>query len=242
MSAKRVQEPHPWQLPSGRHGLSPEVVALSQRDRLLEAMARVSAAKGYQASSVADVIKRAGVSRATFYEMFDDKEACFLAAYDMVLDALFAETLESLEKIEDGPERLRVMLGAALERFAADPELTRMVAFESMGGGLVVRGRYLSVVWRFAAEISKVIEDDGVGGDGPEGLALILAGGLGYLVSEEVARGRTAELPGLVPELVFASMRPLYGDEIATREMQKARETKVYTNRASGINPLAKRR
>jgi AcrR family transcriptional regulator len=231
MSAKRVYEPQPWQLPSGRHGLSPEAVALSQRDRLLEAMARVSAAKGYQATSVADVIKRAGVSRATFYEMFDDKEACFLAAYDMVLDALFAETLDSLEEIEDGPERLRVMLGAAFERFAADPELTRMVSFESMGGGLVVRGRYLSVVWRFAAEISKVIERDGVGGDGPEGLALILAGGLGYLVSEEVARGRTTELPRLVPELVFASLRPLYGDKIATKEMQKARETKVYTSR-----------
>ena len=69
---------NPERLPSGRHGLPRAYVVRSQRERLLEAMVRVAAAKGYEATTVTDVIEVAGVSRATFYEMFDDKAACFL--------------------------------------------------------------------------------------------------------------------------------------------------------------------
>ena len=71
-----------WRPPSGRHRLPREVVAQSQRERMLEAMIRVVAKKGYAATTIADVTKAAGVSRTTFYELFEDKEACFLAAYD----------------------------------------------------------------------------------------------------------------------------------------------------------------
>src|SRR5882724_3806888 len=79
----RVMEASPFRsglvarLPSGRHGLAREAVVASQRGRLLDAMAEVVAEKGYQATTVADVVERAGVSRRTFYEQFPDREACF---------------------------------------------------------------------------------------------------------------------------------------------------------------------
>ena len=75
----------PNRLPSGRHGLPRETVAASQRARMIDAMAAVVAEKGYAATTVADVVERAGVSRRTFYEQFADKEACFLAAYEVGL-------------------------------------------------------------------------------------------------------------------------------------------------------------
>src|SRR5436305_4647797 len=78
----------PRQLPRGPHRLAREVVLASQRGRLLDAMAEVVADRGYAASTVADVIARAGVSRKTFYEHFRDKEGCFLAAYDVGVDLL----------------------------------------------------------------------------------------------------------------------------------------------------------
>ena len=53
----------------------------SQRERLLAAMADAVAEKGYANTAVADVLTRAGVSRATFYAQFRDKEECFCAAY-----------------------------------------------------------------------------------------------------------------------------------------------------------------
>src|SRR4051812_43743942 len=72
----------------GLRRLRREEVASSQRARLLRAMAEVAAEKGYANTVVADVIARAGVSRRTFYELFRDKQDCFLAAY--------AETVELL--------------------------------------------------------------------------------------------------------------------------------------------------
>lgn len=72
-------------LPAGRRsvdGLSAGQVAEHQRRRILAAMAEVVAAKGYPATTVADVIAAAGVSRATFYDQFSDKLDCFLAAFD----------------------------------------------------------------------------------------------------------------------------------------------------------------
>src|SRR2546430_485761 len=79
--------------------LSPaaRAAAASQRGRLVEAMAQVVAEKGYPATTVADVVERAGVSRRTFYEQFADKEACFLAAYDVGLSAVLGRIREAVE-------------------------------------------------------------------------------------------------------------------------------------------------
>src|SRR5213082_896317 len=70
------------QLPRGRHGLSRADVARSQRERMLRAMAEAVSELGYATTPVAEVLRRAGVSRETFYEHFRNKQECFLAAYD----------------------------------------------------------------------------------------------------------------------------------------------------------------
>ena len=72
-------------IPSGRRGdggLTKDEVSQIQRSRMLFAMAEAVAEQGYPSVSVAEVVSRAGVSRATFYEQFTDKQACFLAAFD----------------------------------------------------------------------------------------------------------------------------------------------------------------
>lgn len=82
-------------LPGGRRatgGLTPEQVSEHQRERLLMAMAGVVAEKGYAATTVGDVIASAGVSRATFYEQFADKQEGFLAAFDAASDRVLAAT------------------------------------------------------------------------------------------------------------------------------------------------------
>jgi AcrR family transcriptional regulator len=92
-------------LPRGRHGLPREAVADSQRIRILTAMIEVVAARGYADTRVVDVIGTAGVSRKTFYELFDSKEDCFLAAYDSLLgrgEARFA----LVEVLAAGPRAL----------------------------------------------------------------------------------------------------------------------------------------
>src|SRR3954451_4295790 len=82
-------------LPRGRHAAPREVVAESQRERLLVAMAEATAAKGYANVAVADVIERAGVSRRSFYEHFANKEAASLPAYDAGVAGLLDATAEA---------------------------------------------------------------------------------------------------------------------------------------------------
>src|ERR1700704_3648295 len=89
------------QLPKGRHGLSREFVAGNQRERLLDAIANVVAEKGYAATRVVDITHYAGVSRKTFYELFVDKEDCFLAAYDAITALLMDKMARALEAVAD---------------------------------------------------------------------------------------------------------------------------------------------
>src|SRR5829696_2746533 len=85
----------PRRLPRGSHGLAPGVVAASQRTRLIEALGRAVAEKGYAAATIDDVVSGAGVSKKTFYEHFQDKEACFVRLRDRQRPAVRARTRRS---------------------------------------------------------------------------------------------------------------------------------------------------
>ncbi|MGH2822903.1 MAG: TetR/AcrR family transcriptional regulator, partial [Thermoleophilaceae bacterium] len=85
----------PRRLPRGTHGLDPVVVAASQRARLLEAVGRAVADKGYAAATIDDIVRGAGVSKKTFYEHFKDKLDCFLAAYEAASDELLGRLREA---------------------------------------------------------------------------------------------------------------------------------------------------
>lgn len=113
-------------LPRGRHGLSPDTVRNSQRDRLVEAMLRLVARRGYAATSVPDVIAAARVSRNAFYAQFADKEACFLAGCERDLP----ELIDSIYTAASGAgghwsEALRLGMSAYLRWWQERPEYAR---------------------------------------------------------------------------------------------------------------------
>jgi AcrR family transcriptional regulator len=115
----------PEQLRPGRNRFSREEVARNQRDRIFGALETVMSQKGYLETSVADVIKTAGVSRQTFYELFSSKQDCFLASFALRQRAL-------IDMVSDGPvaeaplERFSVLLRNHLTAMAADPALSRL--------------------------------------------------------------------------------------------------------------------
>ena len=94
-AAARAGAAGPKRLPRGRHKLDPVQVAASQRARLFSAMASVTAAKGYAATTVADLLAAAGVSRETFYEQFRSKLDCFEQAFHDASVLLFAVVAQS---------------------------------------------------------------------------------------------------------------------------------------------------
>ncbi|WP_432076388.1 TetR/AcrR family transcriptional regulator [Streptomyces wuyuanensis] len=138
-SFRPLLQPSLTDLPRGPHGLARELVAGSQRQRLLYAMTVVVAEKGYVAATVADVTARAGVSRKTFYELFADKEECFVAAADKGreltvkrLEASFARSsAQSLTPVATFRASIRAYLGLIAE----EPEFAIAFFLETAAAG-----------------------------------------------------------------------------------------------------------
>jgi AcrR family transcriptional regulator len=215
---------HLWKLPRGRHGLSPEVVAQSQQERLLAAILRVTAEKGYQETSVADVLKEAGVGRESFYRHFKDKEACFLAASEALTDDLEARIRAPYDMPGPWTERVRGGLEAALSWFAANPEIARVMLIEMGTIGMAGRDRFRDSFHRFTAMLDEGREPAVPAADFPD-VASIALGAIVATVYEEVVLGDPAKLPALLPQLTFELLLPYIGETAARREQRKAAKT-----------------
>jgi AcrR family transcriptional regulator len=122
-------------LPRGRHAVSREVVANSQRSRLIAAMTALVAEKGYGKTTVVDVVARAGVAKPTFYEHFDDKQACMIAAYDAAIAAIMGAAIGALSAEAQPAERIEIGVSALLQ-FVVDHEAeSRVALIEVVGAG-----------------------------------------------------------------------------------------------------------
>src|SRR3954466_9197174 len=120
----------PRRLPRGSHGLDRDVVEASQRTRLLEAVGRAVAERGYSGATIDDVVRRAGVSKKTFYDHFADKQDCFLAAYETASEELLRRVAEAQESDLDWRECTRAGIAAYLRWLAGDPALARVYLVE----------------------------------------------------------------------------------------------------------------
>jgi AcrR family transcriptional regulator len=211
----------PEQLPAGRHGLTRRDVARSQRERILAAVAEAVAEEGYQGARVTDVIARAGVSRKTFYEHFADKEEAFLAAYDRALAQLMAITQEAFDGPEEWPDRAREALRAFLDALAADPARARMAIVEVLAAGPRALARREAAIRGFTYFV------DAGRADAPRGLpsftALAILGGINEILYAHLLRDAAADLPDLLPDLVYTVTLPFLGHERAREERERSR-------------------
>jgi TetR/AcrR family transcriptional regulator len=107
----------------GRHQLSRDEVREHQRERIFAALEAEMSVKGYGDTSVADIVKTAGVSRQTFYEQFDSKQACFLASYERRQGTVVGAIFET--PLTDTPlARFASLLGTYLHVMAGKPEIS----------------------------------------------------------------------------------------------------------------------
>ena len=185
---------------------------------------RVAAAKGYEATTVADVIEVAGVSRATFHEMFEDKASCFLEAYDAVIDVLVAHVSTAFETASDEPwpEQVAAGLRALVELLAAEADIARMAMVEVTAAGDDARGRYRAALARFAPFLEKGRTYSGQGDELPPDTARFAVGGATSMIFDEIRAGRGTDLERILPDLVFAVLMPYLGPEAAEDEMRRA--------------------
>ena len=195
------------------------MVARSQRERLLEAAVRVVAAKGYSAATIGDLTKEAGVSRTTFYELFEDKEACFLAAYDNAIEALVRRVVAAYESQQLWPDRARAGLTALLEALAEEPALARLSMVDIGSAGPLAQRRYRAAIQRLTPLFEEGRDFAPNGRSLPPNTSRMAIGGVTGLIADELLAGRAEQLPSLLSEVLFATLVPYIGPDAAAREV-----------------------
>ena len=206
----------PRVLPRGTHKLSRDVVVASQRERMLDAITELCAMKGFAAVTVADIVGRASVGKSTFYEQFNDKEACFMAAYNRAVlagaNAVDAETTQhsrpeariasvlraTLRFIAEDAPRARLLM---LEPLAAGPKATsRMMAVRRMAAQLYIKGREIArLQWPEYPPISRVRAQSIVGAINEPITAAVQAGRAKAVMELEDELLRTITAMALAP-------------------------------------------
>src|SRR5215210_6483568 len=209
----------PRSLPRGPHGLERDVVLASQRGRMLGAMADAVAAKGYAATTVADVVARAGVSRKTFYEHFRDKEECFLAAFDAGVDLLLAAIVAAQPQDDSWIALMRARVRAYLDTLASNPAFARTFLIEVFAAGPRALERRAEVLRRFA-RLFRDLHDEARRqfpqlSPVPEAIYVAAVGAINELVSEVAREGRTAQLPELEDTVLYLQVALFAGRDTA---------------------------
>ena len=145
--------------PGGSHGCSNgrarEQVSDIQRARMLTAMVEEVSERGVGNVAVAHVVARSGVSRRTFYEIFADREACFLAAFEAAIGRIAGEVAPAYEQRGRWRERTRAALVAGLSLLDSEPELARLLIVEALGAGPRALEHRASAVEALVAAVEK---------------------------------------------------------------------------------------
>lgn len=212
------------QFPSGIRSLPADLVSAVQRERILAATLRATAQLGYRELTVQDVLDRAGVSRPTFYEHFENKDDAFLAAFDAAAKRL-RERLGAAAGDEDGSwrERLRLQLAELLRFVADEPDAAMTLIVDSRASCPAALSRRDELLDHFAACI-----DDQVRGELPEGAppsaiaAAGIVGGIEALLYSRLSKEDVEMLDELLPSLMYFAVLPYEGHEAANEEMVAA--------------------
>jgi AcrR family transcriptional regulator len=208
----------PAQLPSGRHGLPREYVVSSQRARLLAAAVQIAGIDGYAGMTVSAVIRRAGVSRKTFYEQFQDREDIFLAAFDQLLEQALAGAQAAYDEADAWPVRLRRLMEAGLRALAVHPHETRAGFVEVLAAGPRALQRRDAALRAFMPFLSPGYEAAGADAPIPALMPEAIVGAIYEVVYARVLQERVDELPQLLPQLMFCALAPFLGPVAAAQQ------------------------
>jgi AcrR family transcriptional regulator len=175
---------------------------LTQRERLLDGIAQTVAREGYAATSVASVLEVAGVSRRTFYELFADKEDCFLAAYDAIVFSCTERVATAYHAGSNWEDAIARAFRTLLETLAAEPDFGHLGVVDVLGAGPQALARRDATLRRFARFIDFTRERSQASVAPPAFVGQAIVGGIHELVYSRIVQGKTTRLPELTPELL----------------------------------------
>ncbi len=243
----------------GREYAREQVVEI-QRARMLAAMVEVCGERGVGNVTVTDVVARAGTSRRTFYELYGDREDCFLAAFDHAVDRAAAVVVPAYEAPGAWRERIRAALAALLGFLDDEPELGRLLVVHALGAGpraLERRARLLDVLIEAVDRGRRNAPKKGKGLSASARPALTAEGSVGAvfaviharLLDRDEGRGRrsstgragappAAPLSSLLNQLTSMIVMPYLGVSAARRELDRPQPSAREAPSPPRSNPL----
>jgi AcrR family transcriptional regulator len=186
-------------------------------------MVEVVSERGYPETRVVDVIGVAGVSRKTFYELFDSKEDCFLAAYDALLDILLEEVADAFEAKTGSPwaDRVAAALEVLLHHLSKHPDEARFAIVEVLAAGPKAHNRRDAALRQFTGFLEAGRSETAV--ELPGITSIAIAGGVSELLYSEILHGAVARLPSRLPDLMFWITLPFLGVGVAAAQRERVR-------------------
>jgi AcrR family transcriptional regulator len=199
-------------------GLEPrDLMARHQRERIIAAMTELAAKRGYQSTTIEHIGKTARVALSTFYEHFESKEQCFLAA----LDEAMAEVRERLGAAVDPgqpwAEQICAGLKALLDIASDEPALARICLVEAQGAGPVALRRYEAGLAAAAPKLRQGREAARLETKLPEALEDATIGGLAWLNHDRLVMNQVERIRPLLPEAIELVLAPYLGELEARR-------------------------
>lgn len=173
----------------------------SNRERLLEATIATAARYGYREASVARVVAQAGVSRATFYACFEDRDDCFLAAYRTIAKRVWRH-FDRVSAEPDRPGRLQEIVANLLDGADRHPVATRFFLIEAFAAGPAVRAEHERLLEAIEQEIDRRLCKMGGSEARIETPARVALGAVASLIAIRVFRGEFGNLAGLIDDLM----------------------------------------
>lgn len=210
MTSNSTRRPLP-----GREQLPREFVVRHQRRRIVTALCEETAERGYRSVTVADLVKRAGVARATFYENFGSKEECFLAAQEYAMSTALERVVAAAGEGERWHLRVCAGLAAFLEYVVEEPALARTCIVEALSAGPAAARYYEESQQAFVSLFRLGRDVSPYAGELPETLEEAIIGGVFWIVYRRLAASDLKAIPELLPEIVEFALTPYLGAEAA---------------------------
>lgn len=194
---------------STRPELPREYVAGHKRRRMMDAVAELTAESGYEATKIADIVRRAAVARKTLYDNFDGKEDLFLSAVDATLMEMRMAIEAACEEAAPTPEaRIVAGLEALLDFVAAHPAAAKMCMLEAVSA-TPGSARLYDVGVHECVELLRASVP--AGASVPETIEESLVGGVAWILQLKIRKGEAEQAPDLLPELSQFVLSPYLG-------------------------------
>jgi len=191
-----------------RPELPREFVAGHKRRRMMDAVAELTAEQGYEATKIADIVRRAAVARKTLYDNFDGKEDLFLSAVDATINEMRVTVEEACERTESPEDQVVAGLEALLEYIAAHPAASRMSMVESISATRSSARLYDAGMRDFVELLRNSALDNS---DLPGTIEESLVGGVAWILQQQIRRGEAERADELLPELSQFVLSPYLG-------------------------------